>query len=228
MNTRMTASSSPAIAAWSARRSCAGCEAEGSRSSCCAATRRARPARSQAAVDAFFARRAPDVRVPRRGQGRRHPRQRQLPGRLHLRQPDDRDQRDRCGLAQRRAQAAVPRLVLHLPASSRRSRCARTACSPGRSSRPTSGMRSPRSPASSSARPTAASTAATSSRPCRPTSTGRATTSTSQNSHVLPALIRKFHEAKAARARRRSSCGAPARRGASSCTSTTWPMPACS
>ena len=36
---------------------------------------------------------------------------------------------------------------------------------------------------------------ATSSAPCRPTSTGPATTST-WSSHVLPALIRKFHEAK--------------------------------
>ena len=41
----------------------------------------------------------------------------------------------------------------------------------------------------------------TSSRPCRPTSTGRTTTSTSQSSHVLPALIRKFHDAKVSGAR---------------------------
>ena len=41
-----------------------------------------------------------------------------------------------------------------------------------------------------------------------------------------PALMRKVHEAKAARRRARSRSGAPARRGASSCTSTTWPTPA--
>ena len=48
------------------------------------------------------------------------------------------------------------------------------------------------------------------------------------SSHVLPALIRKFHEAAQAAATARSSSGAPARRGASSCTSTTWPTRACS
>ena len=42
----------------------------------------------------------------------------------------------------------------------------------------------------------AASTAATSSRRCRPTSTGPTTTSTSTSSHVLPAMIRKFHDAR--------------------------------
>ena len=45
-----------------------------------------------------------------------------------------------------------------------------------------------------------------------------------ENSHVLPALIRKFHEAKSAATPRWWS-GAPARRGASSCTSTIWPTP---
>ena len=46
-----------------------------------------------------------------------------------------------------------------------------------------------------------------------------------ESSHVLPAMIRKFHEAKVARGGRRagtggrrSRCGAPARRAASSCT----------
>ena len=47
------------------------------------------------------------------------------------------------------------------------------------------------------------------------------------SSHVVPALIRKMHEAKQAGAGEVES-GAPARRGASSCTSTTWPTPACS
>ena len=96
----------------------------------------------------------------------------------------------------RRAQAAVPRQLVHLPPPRARSRSARRSCSPVRSSRPTSPTRSRRSPASSSARPTATSTAATSSRRCRPTSTGPTTTSTSTSSHVLPALIRKFHDAK--------------------------------
>ena len=43
-----------------------------------------------------------------------------------------------------------------------------------------------------------------------------------QSSHVLPALMRKTHEARA-RARRKSSCGEPAHRAANSCMSTTWP-----
>ena len=46
-----------------------------------------------------------------------------------------------------------------------------------------------------------------------------------QTSHVLPAPLRKFHEAKLA-GETRSSYGGPARRGASSCTSTIWPTPA--
>ena len=89
----------------------------------------------------------------------------------------------------------------------RRSRSPRTSCSPVRWSRPTSGTRSPRSPASSCARPTAGSTAATSSRRCRPTCTARTTTSTSRRSHVLPALIRKFHDAKATGATRGRDLG---------------------
>ena len=48
-----------------------------------------------------------------------------------------------------------------------------------------------------------------------------------QNSHVLPALIRKAHEAKLRGDADVTTSGAPARRGASSCTSTTWPTPAC-
>jgi hypothetical protein len=54
--------------------------------------------------------------LPRRGQGRRHPRQQHLPGRVHLRQPDDRGQRHPRRAPARRAEAAVPRLLLHLPA----------------------------------------------------------------------------------------------------------------
>ena len=48
------------------------------------------------------------------------------------------------------------------------------------------------------------------------------------SSHVLPALIRKFHDAKAEGRDARSRSGAPARRAASSCTWTTSPTPASS
>ena len=47
-----------------------------------------------------------------------------------------------------------------------------------------------------------------------------------QTSHVLPALIRKFHEAKVQRRPLGHGLGHAARRGASSCTATTWPTPA--
>ena len=74
-------------------------------------------------------------------------------------------------------------------------------------------MRTPsrRSPASCRCRRIASSTAGTGSRPCRPTCTAPATTSTRENSHVLPALMRRIHEAKTDGAPR-SSSGAPARR----------------
>ena len=49
-----------------------------------------------------------------------------------------------------------------------------------------------------------------------------------ENSHVLPALMRKFHEASARRAAARSWSGAPARRGANSSTSMISPTPWCS
>ena len=47
------------------------------------------------------------------------------------------------------------------------------------------------------------------------------------SSHVLPALIRKFHEAKVERPRRGRDLGHRFGRCASSSTSTTWPTPAC-
>ena len=58
------------------------------------------------------------------------------------------------------------------------------------------------------ARPTASSTAERDLSSCRRTSTGRATTSTSRRSHVIPALIRKMVEPRATR----SCSGATARR----------------
>ena len=83
--------------------------------------------------------------------------------------------------------AAVPRLELHLSQVRSRSRSARTACSPARSSRPTTPTRSRRSPACSRCRPFGGSTACTTSRPCRPTSTAPATTSIPQTPTCCPA-----------------------------------------
>jgi GDP-L-fucose synthase len=48
------------------------------------------------------------------------------------------------------------------------------------------------------------------------------------HSHVIPALLRKFHEAKAAWRSLRHRVGHAARRGANSSTATTWPTPASS
>ncbi len=47
-----------------------------------------------------------------------------------------------------------------------------------------------------------------------------------QSSHVVPALIRKFHEAKERAASRRWRSGDPVRRDGNSCTSTIWPTAA--
>ncbi len=48
-----------------------------------------------------------------------------------------------------------------------------------------------------------------------------------ENSHVIPALLRRFHEAELQPVPQRSSSGAPAHPSASFCTLTTWPPPAC-
>jgi hypothetical protein len=53
--------------------------------------------------------------LPGRRQSRRHSRQQQLPGRVHLPKPDDRGQHHSRRLHPRRAEAALPRLQLHLP-----------------------------------------------------------------------------------------------------------------
>ena len=140
------------------------------------AARPARPGRGQLLVPRQPAR----LRASRRRDGRRDPREQHAPGGVHLRQPDDpRDRRAR-ELPLRRPEAAVPRQLLHLPASGRAADHRERAARRPAWSRRTRRTRSPRSPASSCARRTADSTAATSSRRCRPTSTGRTTTSTSR------------------------------------------------
>jgi GDP-L-fucose synthase len=48
-----------------------------------------------------------------------------------------------------------------------------------------------------------------------------------QNSHVIPALIRRFHEARVAATPQVTICGVLARPSANSCTWTTWPRLAC-
>ena len=154
--------------------------------------RPARPGRRELLVPG----QPPRVRVPGGRHGGRHPGQLHPARRVHLRQHDD----PRHGGARRpplrREEAALPGQLLHLPARVRAAHQGGVPPHRACSSPPTSPTPWPRSRASSSARPTAGSTATTSSPPCPPTSTGPTTTSTSQSSHVLPALIRKFHDAR--------------------------------
>ncbi len=63
---------------------------------------------------AVLRRGAAGVRVPRRGAGGRDPRERHLPGGFHPGQSPDPDPGHRRGVEERRGEAAVPRLVVHL------------------------------------------------------------------------------------------------------------------
>ena len=79
--------------------------------------RNARPARSArpGGGELLVPRESPGIRVPRGRDGRRHPCELDSPRRVHLRQHDDpRDRRARKPPL-RRAQAPVPRQLLHLP-----------------------------------------------------------------------------------------------------------------
>ena len=111
LSSRARRFSSPAIAAWSAPRWCAGSPAKTSNS--LTAGRREVDLRDQAAVR-LVRRQAPAGGVPRRGQGRRHRRQQHAARRFHLRQSRHRAQCHSRRASQRRREAAVSRLVLHL------------------------------------------------------------------------------------------------------------------
>ena len=168
------------------------------------------------------------VRVPRRRHRRRDPGELHPAGRVPLRQHDDpRHGRARRPPVRRRRSCSTSAARASTRARPR-SRSPRSSCSPARSSPPTRRTPSPRSPASSCARPTAGSTAATSSPPCRPTSTDRTTTSTSTERPRAAGADPQVPRGQAGRRATRSRSGAPARRGASSSTSTTSPTRACS
>ena len=137
--------------------------------------------------------------VRRGGQGRRHPRQRHPAGRVHLRQPGDRERtsstraigpawRSWCSSARPASTRAYAPQPMHRGVAADRA---------ARADQPVVRHRQDRR-ASRCARPTAASTAATSSPPCRPTSTGRDDNFDLAGSHVVPALMRKAHEARLA------------------------------
>ena len=119
--------------------------------------------------------------------------------------------------------AAVPRLLLHLPQ-------ARPAADPrglpahrARSSRPTTPTPSPRSPGCCRCRPLRRQHGGWFISAMPTNLYGPGDNFDLQTSHVLPAMIRRFHEAKESPTRPVSPCGAAARRAGSSCTSTTSP-----
>ena len=121
----------------------------------------------------------PDAIVAGGREGRRHSRQRHAPGRVSLRQPDDRGQRDRRRPSRRRRASCC---FSARPASIRKlapQPIAEEALLTGPLEPTNEPTRSPRSPASSCAKPIAGNTAAITSRRCRPTSTAPATTSIS-------------------------------------------------
>ena len=159
------------------------------------ATREQLDLRDQAAVNYWFRANRPESRLPGGGHGRRHPGQLHPAGGVHLRQHDD----PRHGGARRppvrREEAPLPRQLLHLPA---RVPAADEGGAPPerrRWSRRTSPTPSPRSPASSSARPTASSTGRDFISAMPTNLYGPNDNFDLASSHVLPALIRKFHDA---------------------------------
>ena len=151
---------------------------------------------------------------PPGGAGRRHRRQPREPGQVLLRQPDDGRAAHRGGAPGRRRASWSPPAPSAPTRSSRRCRSARTTSGTAIPRRPTRPTAWPRRCCSCSRRPTASSTASTASCCSRSTSTARATTSISQTSHVIPAMIRKCVDARAATAQPRSSLwgdGSPTR-----------------
>ena len=104
----------------------------------------------------------------------------------------------------------------------------RGAADAARSSRPTRPTRSPRSPASSCASRIATQYGCDFISAMPTNLYGPNDNFDLTSSHVLPAMIRKFHDAREEGRQRGDDLGHAARRAASSCTSTTWPTRACS
>ena len=204
---RRTTSTSPVTAAWSAPPSGAGSRRRASPTSSGRTSARARPARPRRGLR-LLRRDQAAVRRPRRGQGRRHPRQRHLPGRLPV--------ATTCGS---RSTCWTPRSSTASSgccSSGRRASTRKLAPQPIREDSLLTGHLEPTNDAYAIAkiagilqRPGRAprSTACRGSRRCRPTSTARATTSRRRARHVLPALIRRYDEAGASGAPTRHQLG---------------------
>ena len=183
--------------------------------------------RDQAAVDAWFDAHRPALRHPRRRHGRRHPGQLAAAGRVPVRQPDDPRHGAPRGVAVRASRSCCTSAARASTRATARSRSARSTCSPARWSRPTRPTRSPRSPGSSRARAYRRQYGCNFISAMPTNLYGPNDNFDLANSHVLPALDPQVPRSPRRRAPATVTSGAPARRGASSCTSTTWPTPAC-
>ncbi len=84
--------------------------------------------RNQAAVDAFFASERPEYVFQAGRCRRRHSREQHAPAEFIRDNLQIATKRDRRGLAQRRAEAAVSRFELHLSETRAAGRCARNTC----------------------------------------------------------------------------------------------------
>ena len=169
--------------------------------------------------------RAPDVRRPGRRQGRWHRRQRDLPGRLPQREPAHPGQRARRRAARRRHPPALPRLELHLP------QVRRPADPRGQPADRPAGAHQRRLRHRQDRRRAAGAGPAPPVR--RVLHLGDADQPLRSRRQLRPRDVARpagddpqVRTRPRTPGRRRSSCGAPARRGASSSTSTTSRAPA--
>ena len=185
-------------------------EAEGFTNLLTATPRPARPARpggGQLLVQG----QPPRVRLPGGRHRRRHPGQLHPAGRVHLRQHDDPRHRGPRRPPVRRRQAALPRQLLHLPARLAPSRCTEESL--------LTGPLEPTNESYAIAKIAGIKLCQSYRRQygcdfisAMPTNLyGPNDNFDLESSHVLPALIRKFHDAAASSGRPTSRSGAPAR-----------------
>ena len=224
--TNRTKSLSPAIAAWSGARSCAGSRRDGFTNLLERDRAEARSDEREQAVENFFATEKPAIVVVGRGQGRRDQGEQRCAGRVSAREFADPEQRHPRRARTRRAQTSFSRQFLHLSETCAAADPGRRACSTARSNRRTKPTPSPRLPASNFARLTRASTARISSRAMPTNLYGPNDNFDLLSSHVLAALLRKGARSKDQRRARAWSSGVRANRGANFCMSMIWPRPA--
>ena len=158
------------------------------------------------------------------GQGRRHRRQQHAARRIHLRQPDHRDQCDPRRARQRRREADVSRLVLHL-SEARAAAAARGFHADGAARADQRALRDRQDRRHQDGRGLSQPVWLRLHQCDADQSVRPGDNYHPEYSHVVAALIRRFHEAKLSGAPM-SWSGAPARRAGNSSMSTTWRTPA--